>query len=366
MAGTAIKKGLIFCVTMVVLAVLVIGAAWVTTFISDTHQESKQRGFKGKVHQADPELGFSPIPNSQGRHVFPVGESIPMEYDSGGFRVPAGKIRPDPSPRPLVLALGGSFTYGDANFAEDTFPYLVAQALDGTEINAGVCSYGLTQMQLLAKRLIPEIKPDIVLVQYSDWLVDRAMEPFAPVYFGRIPVPYFYSDDQGKLTIHPPVFLSRLPAPRNTDRDAPHGLAKRIASMTAEKSPRCLYDVYHMTRFHIRKFLGKIPAPEHGKIKVLEQVYGKIFDLCQNNKATMVIVSMRSRHAGHLELLASMKGVIFVDTLPVLNANLKNPTKNLFEREYFLWREGICVDSHPNAKEHQIMADAIVAALTGQ
>jgi hypothetical protein len=73
-----------------------------------------------------------------------------------------------------VLALGCSFTYGAATNAENTYPYLVGQRLAGTTRNAGVSSYGLSQMMILAKRLVPAYKPDYLLVQYSPWLVDRS------------------------------------------------------------------------------------------------------------------------------------------------------------------------------------------------
>ena len=86
--------------------------------------KTNQRGWKGNVHVADSQLGFAPVPNSEGAHVFPTGPDIPMRFDKDGFRVP---IKADESvqQRPLILALGCSFTYGDATYAKDTFPYLV-------------------------------------------------------------------------------------------------------------------------------------------------------------------------------------------------------------------------------------------------
>jgi hypothetical protein len=55
----------------------------------------------------------------------------------------------------------------------------------------GVSSYGLSEMMVLAKRLVPIQKPDYLLVPYSPWLVGRAQSPFAPTYFGSVVTPYF-------------------------------------------------------------------------------------------------------------------------------------------------------------------------------
>ncbi len=49
-----------------------------------------------------------------------------------------------------MLTLGCSFTYGAANHAEDTFSYLVGNYFGGSTKNAGVSSYGLSQMVINA------------------------------------------------------------------------------------------------------------------------------------------------------------------------------------------------------------------------
>ena len=94
-----------------------------------------------------------------------VGPDIPVRHDKDGFRIPAADnpaagagvgvaIR-------LVLTLGCSFTYGATNAAEDTYPFLVGQ-YPGRYDNErrGARSYGLTQMLILAQRLVPTVKPN--------------------------------------------------------------------------------------------------------------------------------------------------------------------------------------------------------------
>ena len=157
--------------------------------------KSNQRGWIGKVMKADAELGFAPIPNSHGAEIFPVGPDLPMCFDENGFRSPIENNNATSNQKPVVLVLGCSFTYGAAVYAKDAYPYLVGQSLGGITKNAGCSSCGLSQMLILARRLIPTHKPDYVVVQYSPWLVSRALDPFAPTYFGKAPTAYFYEDD---------------------------------------------------------------------------------------------------------------------------------------------------------------------------
>jgi hypothetical protein len=209
------KKRLVFSVIIFVIPATSISAIYVAYTGYRTapiywYVKHSERGWKGKLHRSDAELGFAPIPDSRGAEVFPVGNDIPARYDKDGFRVPLEDgIPTSPNRHPIVLALGCSFTYGAATLAEKTYPYLVGQYLGGTTRNAGVGSYGLSQMLVLAKRLVPANKPDYLIVQYSPWLVDRARSPFAPTNFGKVPTPYFFVR-QNELALHPPVFVTKI------------------------------------------------------------------------------------------------------------------------------------------------------------
>jgi len=127
------KKRTVFCLIIFTFYIVILSTFYFGYIVHRTRPlywniKTSQRGWSGKVHKADAELGFAPIPDSQGAEVFPLGPEIPMRYDKDGFRIPvsdhsASSTRS--SPRPLVLTLGCSFTYGAANYAEDTYPYLV-------------------------------------------------------------------------------------------------------------------------------------------------------------------------------------------------------------------------------------------------
>ena len=176
------KKRTLFCLFyIVILSILFVGSIVHRTRSLYSNIKTSQRGWSGKVHKTDAELGFAPIPDSQGAEVFPIGPEIPMRFDKDGFRIPvldgsASSTRL--SPRPLVLTLGCSFTYGAANYAEDTYPYLVGQYLGGTTKNAGVCSYGLAQMMILARRLVPIYQPNYLIVQIFSLAYSKGSKSF--------------------------------------------------------------------------------------------------------------------------------------------------------------------------------------------
>ncbi|MCD6309655.1 MAG: hypothetical protein J7M18_03010, partial [Candidatus Eremiobacteraeota bacterium] len=167
------KKNIIFFIITIFLLFLLFSMLYLGTIIYRTALLQQKLDFNWKYmgYTFHPELGFGHIPGSRTKLL-----NIPICYDENGFRIPKDKKYTEK--RPLILALGGSFTFGDMCFAENTFPFLVGKYLGGSTVNGGGCSYGLSQMLILARKLIPEYKPDIVLVQYSPWLVDRSITPF--------------------------------------------------------------------------------------------------------------------------------------------------------------------------------------------
>ncbi|MBI1859041.1 MAG: SGNH/GDSL hydrolase family protein [Candidatus Melainabacteria bacterium] len=147
----------------------------------------------GNVHKPDLKYGYAPVPNSVGYELYSkepnlsYDRKIPLKYDKNGFRVPIKKTESSSATnkRPLILALGCSFTYGAKVHATSTYTYLVGKQLNGESINAGVSAYGLTQILMKAKELILKYKPDYVLVQYSPWLVGGTKNSPASVFSKR-------------------------------------------------------------------------------------------------------------------------------------------------------------------------------------
>lgn len=327
--------------------------------------KSNQRAWKGTVFKADSELGFTHVPDAKGFHVFPTGPDIPMRFDKDGFRSPVGKIPALSDGGPVVLALGCSFTYGDGVYAKDAFPYLVGKSLSGTTKNAGCCSCGLSQMLILARRLVPSHKPDYLIVQFSQWLVERARNPFAPTYSGKSPTPYFYQAEE--LSLHPPVFLTNADNLSIQDyRETPKGVIDFISFLWNAGGPQFIYDDFHMLDYSFKRVLGRIPQPATDDKKIIKYVYEEIAILAQENGAKLIIVVLGNT-PDPLPIPQHLfpSNAIIVDGHGALLKRLPIVNHEYYKKHYAIWRGSPprIVDTHPNERAHQIIAEEIVSKI---
>ena len=327
--------------------------------------KSNQRGWSGKVHRADRELGFVPIPDSRGSETMPIGADVPTRYDKDGFRIPIEDKLNTKNNHPVVLALGGSFTYGSATHAEDTFPYLVGNYIGGSTRNAGVWSYGLSQMVIIAKRLIPRHKPDYVIVQYSNWLVSRAMDPFAPSYFGKLPTPYYAEEDS--LVINPPVFHAKIwELSIDEYRNSQQGFGDFLSFLWNVGLPLFLHDDFNVSVYTVARFLGLKDQTTTDRRAVIQHAYEEIHRVAEQNGAKMIIVVLGysdERVPVQKELLPN--DVIVVDAQSALLKRLRRIDWRSYQRQYSHWRGDPLelVDGHPNENAHRIIAEEIVSEI---
>ncbi len=325
------------------------------------------RGWKGRTHQPDDTLGSKPVPGAMGFHTFPVGPDIPMKYNEYGFRVPVSEpFGIDYSKGVDLLFLGCSFTYGDACLAEQTFPYLTALEDNLTYINAGVGSYGLSQMYLLAQRLIPKYKPRYVVVQYSPWLVDRATSLRAPTYYGSLFVPYFTDEDEVK--IQKPLARTQI---FNIDRDLLRTIYKdhylkfflRIGVPFYIRESVFEFKIVMVKLFHTK------PLPATNKMQVEKFAYNAIVNLSEQNGARVIILNLgdsayTSKSPAIFNKVATVK---FAQADSVLHDYLATSKTKNYSREFNHWRmsgnDSLLVDGHPNRVAHKLIAKSIKAVL---
>jgi hypothetical protein len=328
-------------------------------------------GFNGPVHRADPELGFSAVPGAAGQHTFPIGPSFPMRYDANGFRIPAFESAERALERPLVLTLGCSYTYGDATPAEKTYPWLVAERLHATSLNAGKCAYGLAQMVLLARQLVPRHRPEYVLVQQSPWLVGRGVSGFARATFGTVPVPYF-TGTPGAFHIAPPVFRTRLFDLPLQRYDNPRGGTGEFLSFLWNVGlPLFAHDDFELLLYHGRRGLGRLPEPAQDENEVVLDAYREIHALCRAAGSLMVVVRLSQpldENPPPLGGLGREEGVVVVRAQEALNRLVPENTKEAYQRRFAHWRGDPpqLVDTHPNAAAHEVIADEIVKAIAAR
>ena len=325
--------------------------------------KNNERGWKGKIHRKDAELGYAPIPDTRGAEVFPIGNDVPARYDKDGFRVPLEDEGTSVNRRPIVLTLGCSFTYGAATNAENTYPYLVGQLLGGSTRNAGVCGYGLAQMIVLAKRLVPTYKPDYLVVQYSSWLVDRAQTPFAQSAFGKVPTPYFILK-QNQLVLQPPVFGTRtMDLPTDRYRTTKEGVIDRVSFLWSVGLPLYLHDDFNMCDYDVKELFGLVPQPAANPQQITKYVYEEMAKVAGENGAKLVIVIL-----GYDENPVQVPEASFPDDAIVVNAHktllehLPVINREAYQKAYYHWRGSPLrmVDAHPNENAHRIIAEAIV------
>lgn len=323
------------------------------------------RGTEGIIYQSDDTLGYKPIPFSKGFHLLGYGSRIPTRFDKNGFRIPVCqdsvlKFEPD---KKTILFLGCSFTYGDACYSEDTFSYIAAKKLNYNYINAGVCGYGLSQMYILANKLIPKYRPDFVVIQYSPWLWERSNDPLALSYIGLLPNPYFYSAEKNSLKIEYPLFTA-------TALD----LDKKILKEKYKNNYTGFY-IKEGIQFVIKDYfnLQKVSVPENKpcrqRITIENFAYKTIFNLTFKEGGTPILLSLGEKeNTEKPEFLLNLKDkIIFADADSFLFDYLSKSETKIFNKEFQHWiysNDTIrLIDKHPNPKAHKIIAESIISAI---
>jgi hypothetical protein len=328
--------------------------------------KSSTYGWVGNVHSMDSELGYVPIPGSSGTELVPFRAPLGMRYDQNGLRIPVSGIADvsiGQGTKPIILTLGCSVTYGAVTPAEQTYPFYVGSALEGTTRNAGRCAYGLSQMFLMAKKLIPAIKPDILIVQYSPWLAARAQSPVLFLKFGKIGQPYFYGEN---AELHEPPFRGIvLDLPTTDYRGGESSFTNFLSFLGRVAFPLAITDGYNLASYKARLWLDILPAPTADKAQIERVFWNEIVKLAKDYKAELVAVAIGGGDGPVKQRIEFPESVLYVDANQALIDRLPEPDLEHWVKEYVHWagEPPRVVDYHPNAVAHKIIADEIVAAL---
>lgn len=326
-----------------------------------------KRGVSGHISRPDKELGFETLPGTKGNLIFPIGPTIPVVYDQYGFRVPEGEsVSPavDQFKKPTILSIGCSFTEGDACFAEDAYSYQLSKILGTTVLNAGTGSYGYGGMLIRARRLIPKYKPDYVIVQYSHWLQERAMDIYGPSYFGLTPVPYFIDGDgKNKVLLQYPVFDNKMVTLNLSEyRSTPKGVKDFLVFMAKGALPMFLHDDYHSFVVKVKRNLRLMPYPTENEEGLVTDVFEQIKQICDANGAKMIVLVLGNSTKKE-KLFDGVKnlGVPIVDGHSAILKALPQETDEIYFKTYAHWRGDppVLVDNHPNSAAHRIFAEEL-------
>ncbi|HEX9942143.1 MAG TPA: SGNH/GDSL hydrolase family protein [Thermoanaerobaculia bacterium] len=128
------------------------------------------------LFQPDPESGYTLRPGFRGREIAPGGEfDVLAAIDARGLR---GHLHTAP-PEPCVLAVGDSMTFGEGVPADRSYAAWLERTAGVRVYNAGVPGYGSRQMLVRLRRLLPALRPAVVVMTLSPlWDRQRCTAPF--------------------------------------------------------------------------------------------------------------------------------------------------------------------------------------------
>ncbi|GAB3174044.1 hypothetical protein [Telluribacter humicola] len=327
---------------------------------------AKERGEKvGKVYVNDDLLGYKHLPHSTGYRQLGFRDII-IYHDENGNRIPQGYKHT--GRRPLVLYLGCSVSYGDAVFADSTFAYYLSQKLGGDYVNAATSGYGLSQMVLKAEELIPKLKPDYVVTQYTTWLAHRSMNAYQSFLGGTFPIPYF--SEEG---VQSPVFSPKgLRIPLADFKHTPRN-GWDFTKFYARVAPVLIYQDVMSGVTGLKMMVGITPKPLKDAEKVEQYGYGRIADLCDKYGAKMYVWTTGTGWSYETKLPPALVydrkiPVIHADTALIKKFNIQDGDR--YGRLYGHWykpngKDSVMADGHPNPFAHQIIADEMYKIITG-
>lgn len=363
------KRGNLFLWSGIALVTCFLTFSCLIMFRSFTDWVRLKRGvalWEGRLHKPDDVLGYVPISGACGAVVLPNGSRTCVCYDSQGFRSPgiaSGKENPTRK-QDYLLALGCSFTFGFGVQTENTFCNLVADKFKLTPLNAGKCSAGLAEMLILARKLIPQFKPKIVLVQYSPWLAERSTHRYGPTVQGLLPHPYFIDSIPGIVKIHKPDFKSQIFDYASTKIDVSENSFRDFLNFSfSQEFPQLLSDKWNAGLIRLKELTGLVPQPIQDVNRIEQHVYGQIESICRLVGSELIVVVL-----GIDNRIPNIPKVFNKINLQVVNAQLAMIQKleidsiEAYSRSYYHWggKPVKVVDKHPNVFAHKTIADKII------
>mgnify|MGYP000944518246 FL=1 len=333
---------------------------------------SNDVSFSPTEYAIDDTLGIKHVPLARTLYRYNIRDNIPsrpvpLAFDENGFRIPVSASAVHPGTKKIgLLFLGDSFTFGAACYAEETFPFLVAKATGRSYVNAGVSNYGLAQMLILAEQLIPALRPEYVIVQYSPWLATRGISMFAPVNFFLLPIPYF-AEKNNTYVVEPPVYNSHLKF-RDVAKLKASYRGKFLQFFVREALPFSLEELWNYLKTEWLLISGQRLRPATHPRNVEKYAFNKIKTITEQNHATLVILNLGdleySKNSRHLFSDATVR---FAEADDALDAFLRTSASKDYCAEFCHWiiagQQRILIDAHPNPRAHQIIAQSVIQAI---
>lgn len=365
------KKKIIYPIILGLLCLLMLLLVWLASiiirsgpayaYLKEVHPGMGQH--TGEIFTYDPIAGPVLKPNSTGAHLIQHGDPVPVQHNEQGLRIPLSPHDTHQErKRPKILFLGDSFTYGELVSAEDSFAFKTAADLDGYAINGAVPGFGLAQMLIQARKMIPTYRPDYVIVQYSPWLVLRAQSEFSQGTMNVISVPYFFDDSNG-INITPAPFTPPINMILGMVKfkTSPQNIADKMDFIFTISIPFFMHRDIQVAKLRIGQIVGVSPRPSKRSDDIARYFYKEINELSKRNGAKTIILALGSNEP------LVVPGELFPNDVAGVNGWLSlverlNPQTSFeYARHYFHWRGTPLqpVDSHPNERAHEILSGVI-------
>jgi len=329
----------------------------------------------GQLHHSDPVYGYRPLAHGRARISMFPGDTLDFFKDADGFRIPSWDTLKQNRPGEVdVMFFGCSFTEGAGCKADSTFPHLVSRTMGLKYINAGVSSWGLSQMYLLAKETLPKYKPRLVVFQYSSWMPERALAVFKWGTEVPMPKPFFEKKDpSGPFTIRTPPYASQI---FDLDRHSIRAQYKGrfMAFLLDVGIPFFTREDFLRMRMRWAMLTGELRPVSNdtrNQIELSRQIYAELLDLARANGTTPMILLLPSLTSYSREtdstVLSNFDRNIVANALDEHEQYMKLHPGTSLGRDFVHWRiingDSVRVDIHPNNLSHRIIAQSVIRVL---
>jgi hypothetical protein len=322
--------------------------------------------YTSNIYAADEALGHTMLTNTQGYYIWAYGDTVAIDTDDRGFRIGGADAQ-----QGGMLFLGDSFTLCEELDYNQSYPYLIGEALCQPVQNAAVSGYGYAQMILKARTYIEQVQPEAVVFQVSPWLAERAVTPYLPALFFKVPSPYY---SQSGAILSPlyttPVFELTQNRMLDEFRKSPISFTDKIGF------------IWHFTRLVFQKeyweelklALSKL-TPENTPMANADEATSlaieELVSLCSGRKLVFLAMGYDKEQVGAFQKRYSpmfSQNVLLVDADELLWSQPGITDKDAYERAYCFWHGNPpeLIDYHFNAHANQLIEQAMQEAISAE
>ena len=241
--------------------------------------DASERGGELRFDQPDPLLGWAPVPNLDRRRTVPGRFDVTIHTTADGIRGPTSVPRARLPGRTRIAIFGCSQTFGAEVEDGETYAARLQDLLVDTEVlNFGVHGFGTDQMLLRWERDGVPFQPDVVIVGFAYYHMQRNLDDFR--FFAK---PRFTLEPEGLRLVGVPVptpdeYVATAVAPRVSgllDRSVLLRWAwKRLLGFQEGRLYAVDSSGWVLTRALLDRFIREVH--EHGARFVLLNLEGRV------------------------------------------------------------------------------------------